>query len=532
MGGRQVYNYFIVKESLTGRRLVFLVLAVIIVAGLLLSNRIFSADAFTKEEGQHALYGYWLLHDLNACDLKSFFYDTQRQMVWPFLHSWILSFFFIFFGASMVSARLLSLFIFVASLGLMYLLSRQFSEEKGDAIGTFSILLALTSPLMLRFATENMLEGLGGLLFLAVAYGYTLCEGRKITAPYIILAMLMGLSIYTNYLYAYLLIPAYLVATLSNLAPFFFQTLRLSKKGEKAAIPFIWWTYRKMIVLVVLLLFAALWFSFSAPRKIMLLLDSIFRYSGGVTPDLWQGLIFYPKIIIDQISFSPWLGLLMLVSLFLPFIAVPFRGLDKLFIYVWTTLLLLTLTVPTKAAQLIYVIMPFIFIISATAFLLLWERAKNRSRGLATGLVLAVFCAILFYLPNLYAQYFPNLPKQNMAQVLAFFRDNVPRQESVAASLNLTHLNPENVQFAFRGWEKPVFIENLPEELELYEKAKIFLTVDMDRNSRYATEIIDDSLYRWNALLRDKEKAGKIRLRAFRKFEEMGVTAKVYQRLY
>lgn len=296
--------------------------------------------------------------------------------------------------------------------------------------------------------------------------------------------------------------------------------------------PFIWWTYRKMIVLVVLLLFAALWFSFSAPRKIMLLLDSIFRYSGGVTPDLWQGLIFYPKIIIDQISFSPWLGWLMLVSLFLPFIAVRFRGLNKLFIYVWTTLLLLTLTVPTKAAQLIYVIMPFIFIISATAFLLLWERAKSRSRGLATGLVLAVLCSILFYLPNLYAQYFPNLPKQNMAQVLAFFRDNVPRQESVAASFNLTHLNPENVQFTFRGWEKPVFIENLPEELELYDKAKIFLTVDMDRNSRYATEIIDDSLYRWNALLRDKEKAGKIRLRAFRRFEEIGVTAKVYQRLY
>lgn|GEM_PF-1065474 len=531
MGGRRGYNYFIVKESPVGRRLVFLVLAVIIVAGLLLSNRILSADAFTKEEGQHALYSYWLFHDLNGCDLKAFYYDTQRQMVWPFLHSWILSFFFIFFGASMVSARLLSLFIFLASLGLMYLLSRQFSEEKGSAIGTISILLALTSPLMLRFATENTLEGLGGLLFLAVAYTYSLCEGRKIVAPYVLLAVLIGLSIYANYIYAYLLIPAYIVATLMNLSPYFFQTLRLSKKGEKAAMPFIWWTYRKMIVLVVLLFFAALWFSFSAPRKIMLLLDSIFRYSGGATPDLWQGLIFYPKIIIDQISFSPWLGWLMLVSLFLPFMAARFRGLNKLFIYVWTTLLLLTLTIPTKAAQLIYVIIPFILILSATAFLLLWERAKNRSRGLAAGLVLAVFFSILFYLPNLYAQYFPNLPKQNMSQVLAFFRDNVPRQESLAASFNLTHLNPENVQFTFRGWEKPVFIENLPEELGLYEKAKIFLTVDMDPNSRYATEVIDDSLYRWNAMLRDKEKAGKIRLRAFLRFDEIGVTAKVYQRL-
>jgi len=527
----EVYNNFIVKESLSNRRLIFLILTVIIVAGILFSNRILSAEAFTKEEGQHALYGYWLFHDLSLCDLKSFFYDTQRQMVWPFLHSWLLSFFFIFFGASMISARLFSLVIFVFSLYLMYLLSRQLSEEKGQTIGTLAILLAITSPLMLRFATENMIEGLGGLLFLTVAYTYSLCEGRKIVAPYVLLAVLMGLSIYANYLYAYLLIPAYIVATLMNLSPYFFQTLRLSKKGEKAAMPFIWWAYRKMIVLVVLLFFAALWFSFSAPRKIMLLLDSIFRYSGGVTPDLWQGLIFYPKIIIDQVSFSPGLGWLMLVSLFLPFMAERFRGLNKLFIYIWTTLLLLTLTIPTKAGQLMYVIVPFIFIIAAAAFSLLWEQAAKKGRALATALVLAVLFSTIFYLPNLSTQYFPNFPKQNMSDVLGFFRSNVRCQESVSGSFNLSHLNPENVQFAFRDCENPVLIENLPELQDLYEKTEVFLTLEIDPNSRYATEVIDDSLYRWNAMLKEKEKAGKVRLRAFRSFEEMGVTAKVYQRL-
>jgi hypothetical protein len=431
----------------------------------------------------------------------------------------------------MLSARLFSLVIFVISLYLMYLLSRQLSEEKGDMIGTLSVLLALTSPLMLLFSTKNMLEGLGGLLFLAVAYAYSLCEKRKITTPYIVLAILIGLSIYTNYLYAYLIIPAYMVATLANLAPFFFQTLRLSKKGEKAALPFVWWTYRKMIILLALLFFAALWFSFSAPRKIMLLLDSIFRYSGAAPANFWQGLLYYPGVIINQLSFSPWLGYFILASIFLPFIDQGRGKLSKLFIYVWTTLLLLTLTIPAKAAQLMYVVVPFIFIIAAAAFSWLWERAIKRSRGLASGLVLALLFSILFYLPNLYTQYFPNLPKQNMSDVLGFLSSNARCQERVAGSFNLISLNPENVQFAFRDCEKPVLIENLPEEQGLYEKAEVFLTVNIDPNSRYATEITDDSLYRWNAMLQEKEKAGKIRLRAFRRFEEMGVTAKVYQKL-
>jgi len=59
----------------------------------------------------------------------------------------------------------------------------------------------------------------------------------------------------------------------------------------------------------------------AATMLLAVFLQVIFRYSGGESLlGFWEGLAYYPKIIIQEASFSPWLGGLMLLALVKPFI--------------------------------------------------------------------------------------------------------------------------------------------------------------------------------------------------------------------
>ena len=280
------------------------------------------ADAFSKEEAQHALYSLWLYKDIRALDWSGFWYDTNRQVFWPFFHSWAGALFFLCFGVSYVSARCLSFLLFFATLLLMYAAGTRFSGKLGWKIGALAVLLALTSPIMLHFAVENTLEGLGAFIFMATFYVYSVYEERRLTYEYALLALLMGLSIFTNYLYAFLMLPAFIVMTLGKLGPIVYEVIALRRRGESHAFPFVWWAYRKIIVLLVLAVCVAGWF-FTAgfSRKLLLLSQAIFRYSGGGEPvsGFWHSLLYYPQAIINNFTFSPWLGRLDLFVALPPF---------------------------------------------------------------------------------------------------------------------------------------------------------------------------------------------------------------------
>jgi hypothetical protein len=504
----------------------FLVLAIFVVlGGLLFVNRVLLGDAFAKEEAQHALYGLSLTKDIRALDWHGFWYDTQRQMFWPFLHSWVLSLFFLAFGVSYFSARFLSFAILFATLLITYLVSVKFCDRQGWRIGALACLLALTSPLVARFGTENTLEGLGALIFLTAFYVYVLTEEKRLTANYVLLAVLLALSIYTNYLYAYLMIPAFIVMSLGKLAPIGVEVAALSKKGEKAALPFFWWAYRKLIVVSVLAVMIAAWFlTATFNRKIMLLMQAIFRYSGGEqVGGIWPNLAFYPQAITNHFSFSPWLGFLLLVSLFLPWVAFRFPKTGKLYTFIWTALILATLTISTKAPQFIYIIAPFVFIIfSAAVFYLLEKYQKTAAIGLAI-----VLLPVLLSLPQLAGIYFPNRPGERMIQVLGYFRSNLLPRDPIATSVNLQHLNPEGIAFHFWDWNAPVLADPIIGEDEMFRNARYFLTVELDGNN---PELLDDSVNRWNNFLREKSQLGEIRETSLRSFSGLGLTARIFEK--
>ncbi|MCU0640741.1 MAG: glycosyltransferase family 39 protein [Candidatus Margulisbacteria bacterium] len=507
------------------RGMIIVLAAFIVLGGALFVNRVVLGDAFGKEEAQHALYGLSITKDVRALDWHGFWYDTQRQMFWPFLHSWALSLFFFCFGVSYFSARFLSFTLLAITLLMTYVVSVKFCDRQGWRIGVVAVLLALTSPLMARFGTENTLEGLGAMIFMTAFYFYILTEEKKLTINYVLLAVLLALSIYTNYLYAYLMVPAFIVMTLGKLGPIGAEVVSLNRKGEHAAVPFFWWAYRKLVVVGVLAVMIAAWFlTATFNRKIMLLLQAIFRYSGGEqVSGIVNILLYYPKAIINYFSFSPWLGFLMLIALFLPWVAFRFPKIGKLYTFVWTALLLATLTIPTKAPQFIYIIAPFVFIIfAATLFYLLEKYRRVAALGIAAALL-----PVLLSLPQLPAVYAPARPADRMISVLGYFQSSLLPRYPLATSLNLQHLNPEGVAFHFWEWNAPVLADPIIGEDEMLRNAQYFLTVELDGEH---PELLDDSVSRWNAFLQEQVRAGNLREISFRSFPDLGLTARIYEK--
>ncbi|MBU0501703.1 MAG: glycosyltransferase family 39 protein [bacterium] len=526
---KQRYNLPALKRDYFTSGLLIVLIATLLASGIIFANHILHGDAFTIEEAQHGLYGLWIWRDLRSFDLVSFIYDTNRQMVWPFLHSWLLAGYFLVFGANYIAARLLSLAFFFVSVVLIYLLSNKLCAEKGPRVGIIAVFLALTSPMMLQFAAQNMLEGLGGLLFMACAYLYLISEERKITIEYILFIMLLGISIYVNYLYAYLLIPAFFVLTLMKLMPIIVGALRLRKQGEKYAVRFIWWSYRKVITLSIFLFLGGLWFSFSFSRKVFLLFTSIFRYSGGEMLYGLENLIYYPKVIISNLSFSPWFGFLMVISLLLPMIAARYRGLNSLYVYVWTVLVLLVLTVPTKAPQMIYVIVPFIYVIFAGLVVYVIDELFGSRKKLAMGFVMLLLLPALLSLPRITPLFFPEQSEHNLVDVLDYFAASVPADAKKVVMFHLKRLNVDGLKFHLRDWENTI-VDGLDPREGFGDSSEVYyLAIQLDEGSRYQRAVVDDSVIYSNRLLLEKEQNGEIALHSSTRFEDIGLTAQVFR---
>jgi hypothetical protein len=233
-------------------------------------------------------------------------------------------------------------------------------------------------------------------------------------------------------------------------------------------------------------------------------------------------------VIIQQCTFSPWLGIFLLVSLFLPFIASHYMGLNKFFIFVWTALVLLIFTVPAKAPQMIYIVVPFIFVIFSAVLFYVLEMAEKKNPKALMIILLVLLLPAALSLPSAYGIFFPERQTENMRHVLNYFKTAIPKEASLVIPVNLVHLNPEVVEFHFKDQKGSVITDLQETTLEPSPVGKYFLTVELDEGSKYQEEVLDDSLYRWNAWLTEKQMNGEIKLYSTRRFGTIGVTAKVY----
>jgi 4-amino-4-deoxy-L-arabinose transferase-like glycosyltransferase len=166
-----------------------LVVAVALLCGEAYRLFLVHPPALHADEAGHALPAARMAFALRALHPGAFLAATRREVVWPFVHPWVLSAFFLTFGVSAQVARVSSLVTFAAALALVPVLAREIAPRRdGPAEKPLSAevpLLGWISVATLAGATSwagvcaVMTEPLGLLLTLAVL----LVEARAARGP-------------------------------------------------------------------------------------------------------------------------------------------------------------------------------------------------------------------------------------------------------------------------------------------------------------------------------------------------------------
>lgn len=509
-------------------------------------NIILPADSFHWDESHHGIYGVWLARDIKLGNWGNFWKDTHRQTLWPFFHSWILTVFFLIFGVSFQIARFSSLVIFFVTAVLVYLLSNRFLEKKyGWQTGILASLLTLISPIMIKFATENMLEGIGALVFISSIYVYFLSEEKKKWHLYIALGVLLGISVVTKYNYAYLILTSFAVVILSEV----FNVLKIAQESvakteEKSkrlieiikSSSFSHWIYKNLLIPAPALLISLSWFfSGDSGKKIQMLMWSKQVVAGrqGQLAGLFNNILFYPKAIINSYCFSPWLGFLIVLSIFIPIAFSKIRNLNKLYLFVWTCLFLSIFTIGNKMVRLIYIFIPIIFIIFSSNIFYFIEKIRtleNKRKILASVLFIIVFIPSLFSLGRIpkALKFGEERKPEKIINVLEFFRDNIPKNKSFSTGISISRMSPYVFYFYFHDWKAPFFTLFQARDPNFY-RTEYLPAIEFTEDSPYKESVIDNSIENWNALIEANVKENKLELFKEKAFEKIGITAKIYK---
>jgi 4-amino-4-deoxy-L-arabinose transferase-like glycosyltransferase len=485
---------------------------------------ILRSDIFLWDESHHAFYGLQLFNAIRAGDGDNFWFWTHRQAYWPFFHSWLLSLFFLLFGLSATTARAMNLLIFFITAILVYCTAVRLDEKAGWRIGLIAGLLVLASPLMVTYAGQNMLEGLGALEFILALFLYFVAREKRGWAWFAWPGIVIGLSIITKYNYAYLLIASFAIIGLADLPIF------------KNKITLLEWIYQYGMLAVPSIIISLLWFlSGDSNRKIQMLLWTKSEVAGkqSILQGFWNNFVFYPQVIIHDCCFSPWLGLLIFLSLLVPLSVFGFKKLRAPYLMVWVSTLLLTFTIGNKMGRLLHIVVPVIFIIAAAAAVYFFDLIRNRFKQngaiLSVLLLLLVPAALSF--PRLLKTYNGDMTDmimekpEKLQDVINYFRDNIPRDRSVSTALSLGRMSPYDFYFYFNDWQAP-FLGYNDSNNPNFSESDYFITIKIKDPNILPAE--DDSVNRWNAWLDTAQQAGKIRLLKEREFTSLGLTAKIY----
>ena len=174
----------------------------------------------TADEAGHALPAARMAFALREGSLRGLLDATHREVVWPFFHPWVITPFFLAFGVSAQVARLASLVLFGAALGLVPLLARELARDAEPAphressllptLGWLSIAVLITAtpwPLVAMI----MSEPLGMFLTLAVLLVEARAARRQSLVGYILTGVLVAATFFTKYSYGLPLMAAILL---------------------------------------------------------------------------------------------------------------------------------------------------------------------------------------------------------------------------------------------------------------------------------------------------------------------------------
>jgi len=173
-----------------------------------------------------AHYGYRgvrISEDWRELNLPFLFKDTISQKLHPFIHSYILSVFFLIWGTTVEAASRASLAAFIGCALLIFFLGREVTEKWKNFCGLSAFFLLITSPTYLVFSTLIMLEIWSALFTLAGLLLFIKAVGDDSKKLYLLSYLTTTVLFFTKYNYG-----IYLMVTI-----FAVEALRLSATSRR-----------------------------------------------------------------------------------------------------------------------------------------------------------------------------------------------------------------------------------------------------------------------------------------------------------
>lgn len=316
------------------------------------------------DEAAHALQGALVAQDVRELDLLSLLFDTYRQVYWPPLHSWLVGGAFLVAGESIEVARAVSVLAYVLLAPTLFLVARTVKPARGVLAGGVAALLALTSPGMIRYASEAMLEMPGMLAIAATILVHSRLERNPGGPP--AAHALLGVTVVLTYLVK----SSYGVLLLLTIA-----STKLIAAGFR---PRRLWTRRNLYAVLPLAVFGAIWFAY--PPKVVSTWEALVnRPWGGEAARGIRGLWYYPRAMAD-FSGSWWMCALLWGGLVAAWRSRARPGIDLL-VALPLVLLLIGSLHHTKLPRHILPVFPALFALAGIAAADLWGRLGSRGRS-------------------------------------------------------------------------------------------------------------------------------------------------------
>lgn len=472
----------------------------------------------TWDGAEHALYGRHVYSAVESGNVHDFFIATASQNLWPFLHSWLLALMFLITGPSFFTARIVSLLLWICTAAVTMMMTRKlmipsvpFDEHPPTQLITAdpptvaaltALLLFLTSPMMMLYAAQPMLEMQGAfltILTLSAAMG----KGKKSA---LMTGLLLLITLFTKYVYAQLLA----VALGLNLVFDIIGAFRTACLRRKMMIS---------LMLETVLIFGPavtggiLWFLRPDARAgYMAAMDnpSIANYS-VMSP---VNLIIYPVLLLLYYFASPLTGLPVLGLLF----RQPFRSRSHRIgsLYILASVLMLTVYW-YKLTRAVFTVAPVMFAV-ASANVAVMSRTDRTGRWARIGIIL-ILCHIPFaFIPGRLLTIHPAMRQEaahmfNFEQALESALASVARAAAGRGPVGIIGdfhtVNPPLVRWVFQqngtgqavnayslvNWSKPV------DRLDLADTMKsahvpIAVVIRVIPGSRFDTEDYRDH-YGW-----------------------------------
>ena len=289
-----------VSSRLDSKWLVFLSVCIVsLLIGLLVYVQLLlPRGPFLWDEAAHGMKGLLIAHDLQTGNLFAFLLDSYRQVLYPPLHSWALSLFFLVLGPSVVTAAAVSLVCFVATSIMLYVASYFLNDHRREVAGVVTASLFLSSPLLISFATQSMQElpGMLALGLLTVVY-LKLLRDDPPPSEYVLLGAAIALTYFVRMSYGVL---ALVVIALDQLLAARFNVRTLFSR-------------KILYILIPVLLAFGVWFAY--PAKLFSTWTWLVNYSNTPEPYSLRGWLFYPMATY-RLAGSVWRFLALAGSVF------------------------------------------------------------------------------------------------------------------------------------------------------------------------------------------------------------------------